>query len=176
MSIAESEGPKMNKPRQHSLLREGITTGAIGATAVAVWFLLLDTIQGRPLYTPGVLGSALFSLMGPPFSESEGLRVFGYTIFHYAVFSVLGIALVYVVHRSRREPAILAGLLLMFVAFEIGFYGFAALLSEPEILGNIGWYQIAIGNLVATASMGTYLWRTHPLLGRDFAHALSGRE
>jgi hypothetical protein len=25
----------------------------------------------------------------------------------------------------------------------------------PTILGNLGWYQMALGNLVAAASMGT---------------------
>jgi len=40
------------------LYQEGMIAGVIGAIAVAVWFLLLDTAAGRPLYTPTVL--ALF--------------------------------------------------------------------------------------------------------------------
>ena len=39
---------------------EGIVAGLIGAATVAVWFFILDAIQGRPLYTPTVLGTALF--------------------------------------------------------------------------------------------------------------------
>ena len=35
-----------------NLLVEGAITGAIGATAVAVWFLIVDAVSGRPLYTP----------------------------------------------------------------------------------------------------------------------------
>jgi len=62
------------------------------------------------------------------------------------------------------------------VTFEVGFYGFTALLSEPGLLGDIGWYQILLGNLLATVTMGTYVWRTHPLLGPDAAHALRGEE
>ena len=151
--------------------------GAIGATSVAIWFLILDTIQGRPLHTPTVLGAALFSVLGgPPLVDSNLLLVAGYTVFHYAVFAAMGALLVYLAHRSHREPNILAGLLVLFVTFEVGFYGLAALLSEPGLLGDLGWYQIMLGNLLATVTMGTYIWRTHPLLSQDLAHALSGDE
>ena len=166
----------MNRYQPHNLIKEGIISGAIGATVVAVWFLILDTMQSRPLHTPEILGATLFSLLGPPFSESEGMRILGYTIFHYLVFCAFGTLLVFIVHRSRREPNILAGLLVMFVTFELGFYFFAAMLGEPELLGDLGWYQIAIGNLLSAAAMGVWIFRTHPMLSQDFAHALRGDE
>ena len=34
-------------------------TGALGASAVAGWFLLTDLLQGRPLSTPSVLGQVI---------------------------------------------------------------------------------------------------------------------
>src|SRR5438067_2400125 len=43
----------------HAVYAEGIRAGLVGAATIAVWFLLLDTIAGRPLYTPNVLGTAL---------------------------------------------------------------------------------------------------------------------
>ncbi|PYO75233.1 MAG: hypothetical protein DMD64_01075, partial [Gemmatimonadetes bacterium] len=42
------------------ILREGFIAGCIGAAAVAVWFLIVDSINGQPLYTPAMLGSAVF--------------------------------------------------------------------------------------------------------------------
>jgi hypothetical protein len=150
--------------------------GVIGATAVALWFLIVDTLQGRPLHTPEVLGGALFSLLGPPFGESDLLRIVGYTLFHYGVFVALGALVIFLVHRSRREPSILAGLLILFVIFEVGFYFFSAFLAEPELLGDLGWYQIGIANLFAAGSMGVYVWRRHPMLSADLSHALSGEE
>ena len=36
----------------HPLLREGVVAGVLGATAIAVWFLFVDLISGRPLSTP----------------------------------------------------------------------------------------------------------------------------
>ena len=42
------------------VLREGFWAGCIGAAAVAVWFLIVDTVNGRPFFTPAMLGSAVF--------------------------------------------------------------------------------------------------------------------
>ena len=39
---------------------EGIIAGIIGAATIAIWVLILDTINGHPLYTPTLLGTALF--------------------------------------------------------------------------------------------------------------------
>ena len=56
----------MAETRRLGVIREGILTGIIGATAVAVWFLIVDTINGHPLYTPRALGAAVFGVLGPP--------------------------------------------------------------------------------------------------------------
>ena len=40
--------------------QEGMIAGALGALTIALWFLLVDTVAGRPLWTPTVLGTALF--------------------------------------------------------------------------------------------------------------------
>ena len=42
---------------------EGLVAGLIGAATIAVWFFILDLYNGRPFYTPNVLGAAL-SLSG----------------------------------------------------------------------------------------------------------------
>src|SRR5436190_19474547 len=45
--------------RTMTLAQEGLIAGLIGAATIAVWFLILDSLSGRPLYTPTVLGRAL---------------------------------------------------------------------------------------------------------------------
>jgi hypothetical protein len=161
---------------RHDVVREGLIAGFLGATSVAVWFLILDTIAGRPFHTPAILGTALLGVLGPAGSEGTITRVIVYTIFHYGVFALAGMLLVAVAHRAQVESSVLAGFLILFVAFEIGFYGLTALLSQQELLGDLAWYQIGIGNLLAAGAMGTYLWRRHPELGSEFAHALGGAE
>src|SRR5204863_4981813 len=59
---SHSEGVDHEASRDFTkLYQEGLIAGLVGAATVALWFLLVDTVQGRPLYTPTVLGSALFS-------------------------------------------------------------------------------------------------------------------
>src|SRR5919109_170591 len=47
------------------VLREGIVAGVIGAAVVAVWFFVIDAIQGEPLRTPRLLGTALLRADDP---------------------------------------------------------------------------------------------------------------
>ncbi|MDH3426995.1 MAG: hypothetical protein OEM23_01040, partial [Gemmatimonadota bacterium] len=52
--------------RANPMVRQGIAAGLIGALVVAVWFLIVDSIAGRPLFTPAALGSAMINGTGPP--------------------------------------------------------------------------------------------------------------
>ncbi len=162
---------------QHNPIREGVIAGFIGATAIAVWFAIIDVVAGRPLNTPSILGAGLISILGKPpmMPDTVGFHVVIYTIFHYAVFVIIGIILVTMVHQSARTPAILAGFLIAFVAFEIGAIGLTALLTESR-LGGMAWYQIFIANLLACAGMFWYMWRRHPALRADFDRALAGTD
>ena len=161
--------------QRQGVLRQGITTGFIGATAVAVWFLIVDTIAGRPLHTPYLLGAAVFGVLGPPAGESAALLIAAYTVFHYAAFAVIGIVLAAIISRGDDDPAVLAGLAIFVVVFQVGFLGFTALLSEWRALGNLAWYQIGAANLVALVLMGGYLYRAYPRAAGGMANALGGR-
>lgn len=162
---------------RQSLVREGVIAGAIGATSVAVWFFVLDAIAGRPFHTPRVLGAAFFSVLGPAMSpDSPAMIVAGYTAFHYVAFAILGIIAAALVRASQREPNIVAGLVVLFVAFEAGFYGLTALLTQSELLGSLAWWQVGVANLIAAALMGAYMLKLHPELRREMDYALSGKE
>ncbi len=167
---------RMTPALHSSAVREGIIAGALGATVVAVWFLGVDVIAGHPLRTPELLGRALVSVLGPAGSEGAFTYIAAYTVFHYAVFALIGMLAAIAIHWAEREPTVLAGFLILFVVAEIGFYGLVGFLSEPAVLGGIAWYQVLIGNVLSAAVMGWYLWRAHPRLAADFDHALSGRE
>jgi hypothetical protein len=156
----------------HSVVREGVVAGLMGATAVAVWFFVVDLIGGRPLFTPTTLGEGLLSIFGSA-PEPQFMKIIAYTIFHYAVFILVGMLAVFLVHAGERTASVLAGSMILFVAFELGFYGMVALLQET-VLGNFAWYQILAGNLLAAILMGTYLWRGHPAARRSLVRALEG--
>ena len=157
-------------------VREGIIAGLIGATSIAIWFLIVDTVAGRPFQTPAVLGIGLLSVFGPRGDEGAVAQVLAYTIFHYGIFLGIGIVVSYIVHRAEQDDTVLAVALILFVALELGFYGLVAVLSQSRQLGSLAWYQVLAGNLIAALTMGIYIWRTHPELRRELQHALVGDE
>lgn len=162
--------------KRHSAIREGIIAGVIGATAVAAWFFIVDIIAGNPFYTPEVLGRGVLSVLGPPGAESPALVVAFYTLIHYAAFIFIGVLAAAIVHATEKQPSLLAGALILFVAAEVAFYGFTAMLAETDALGTLAWYQIGLANLLAAILMGGYLWRTHPAIGGRLSYVLGGGE
>ena len=146
----------------HSVISEGIDVGIIGALAVAVWFLILDTLAGHPFQTPSLLGQVV--LFGDASPDTSGV-VFGailvYTAFHFAVFALLGMGLVALVHWGEREPVVRYALLPVFLVFEVLFYGLLEVFSErtDELFP---FWAVLVANTLAAVCMAAYLWFRHP--------------
>jgi len=162
---------------RHNSVREGILAGIIGATAIVVWFAVIDIVSGQPFHTPDILGAGLISILGKPpmMPDTTGIHVLIYTVFHYVAFALVGILIAVVVHQSSRTPAVLAGALVAFVAFQLGAIGITTLFTETR-LGGMAWYQIFLANLLATALMFWFMWRRHPQLRGDLDRALTGTD
>lgn len=150
----------------HPLTRQGIAAGVLGGTAVAVWFLVVDTVLRDPLYTPAALGTLLFRGGGGPENVvvAPG-TVLGYTLVHYAAFLLFGVILSGITEQVERHPPLVFGLLLLFVVFELFFVAMVAVLGS-WILEALAWWSVLLGNLLAAVTMGTYMWRVHPELRR----------
>lgn len=159
---------------RHSIVRDGLTAGVLGATVVAAWFFLIDLFFSRPLETPFVLGRGLIGIFGIAPTNRMGV-IAAYTVFHYAAFIGVALLAAFIIHSGERMPSVLAGAFLFFVAIELGFYLMTLILSKSPSYGGLSAVQVATGNLVAAIAMGTYLWRTHPKLKAGLDHALSGR-
>ena len=159
-----------------SIFSEGIRAGLLGATIVALWFLVIDFLRGRPFLVPAALGHALLHGTGLARNEGIAVHVLAYSVFHYFAFLLVGIIAAVVLRHAEREPSLLAGAFLLFAVFEIGFYLLTALLAESSSIGMAAWYLVAGGNLLAALAMGIYLWRSHPGLGARLDQALSGRD
>lgn len=144
------------------LLREGLVTGLVGATAVAAWFLLVDFVSGRPFYTPAMLGSAVFwGLRDPALVEITFPAVIGYTMLHVVAFALVGMIAAVLAALVENFPSTLFIAVVFFAIFEVGFYIVVAILAQP-LLGALAWSSVAIGNLIAAGGMGFFLWRAHP--------------
>src|SRR5262245_22644140 len=78
-----------------SAYAEGIRAGLVGAATIALWFAILDVLRGQPLFTPTVLGTAIFR-GGAGLEQPEALpasleMVLSFTWIHLLVFLLLGI-------------------------------------------------------------------------------------
>ncbi|MBI3982928.1 MAG: hypothetical protein HY337_08460 [Gemmatimonadetes bacterium] len=155
------------------ILREGFVSGLIGAAGVATWFLIVDTVAGRPLFTPAMLGDALFWGLRDPSQVSIAFpTVVGYTMVHVLAFVVVGLIAALLAYEVELFPATLFVVVVCFAIFEFGFYVIVATLARP-LLGALAWWNVAIGNAIAAFGMGYYLWRMHPKLRAELkAHPL----
>ena len=150
-----------------TILTEGFITGIIGAGVVAAWFLLLDTIQHEPLYTPSLLGTVLFKgsdAASAAHTVDPGM-VAAYTIVHHLAFVGVGIVASFLVAEMEHVPPLGIALLFLFVIFETGFLIFLLAVGEPFLgRGGIALWGVAVANLLAAAGMASYLWYRHPRL------------
>jgi putative oxidoreductase len=158
----------------HPLLHDGVIAGLIGAAVIAIWFFIVDGVSGRPFFTPATLGHGLLTVLGkePKVDDSMTVHVLAYTVFHFGAFMLVGLVTSLIVFLAQREPSILFGFVVLFVAFEVGFYAFVGLLHQATPLREFAWYQVLIGNLLAAGAMGYYFWRTHKELAEEFRHSL----
>jgi hypothetical protein len=156
----------------NAVAREGISAGFIGATAIAVWFAIIDAIRGNLLDTPVMLGTALGTLFLDGQEPGRAAAVLLYTVFHFAIFCLIGLVLAWVVARAERVPSAFIGVLILFVAFEVGWIGWTMVLAEG--FGGLTWAQVFVPNLIAAAAMGFYMWRQHPSLPGRVNAVLAG--
>ena len=144
------------------VLEDGLFAGVIGGGLVALWYLLLDTVGGRPLFTPALLGSVLFKGA----SDAVGVQiepqvVAWYTAVHFLAFLGMGIVTSWLATQFERFPTVGVAILFLFVIFETFFFIFA-FTAGKAVLGTLGLWTIAVANLLAAAGMALYLVRRHP--------------
>jgi predicted membrane-bound dolichyl-phosphate-mannose-protein mannosyltransferase len=89
--------------------------------------------------------------------------VAAYTALHFATFAAIGVAVEWAAERTERAPGVLRAAVLTFVLVEGLFIGVVGALSQ-WVLGALGYWAVAVGNLLALASMAMWLLATHPRL------------
>ena len=162
----QTDATPVRESRTTALYQEGLIAGLVGAATIAVWFLILDSLSGRPLYTPTVLGTALFR-RGAPTRLVEVLpnfeMVLMFTWVHGLVFVAIGGIVARLLALAERQANVGFGILMLFVFFEFGFIVGAMFFAEP-ILHALAWPAVLVANLLAAAAMGGYFWLRHPNL------------
>jgi hypothetical protein len=155
---------------QHSRTRiiiDGAVAGVMGAIVVALWFLIFDTIRGHPFETPALLAATI--LHGTHTAEVHraiGLLTLEYSLIHFAAFIAFGIAGGLLLEACETESSLLFSLVIFFVAFEVFFIAVVLFLG-PNVMVELTWWGIIVGNLLATGAMLSYFFWRHPILAFD---------
>ena len=148
--------------------KEGFVAGALGAAAVAVWFLLYDTAAGAPLRTPALLGAAVLEGLRDPAALTISLPlILKYTLVHGAAFVVFGWLAAGLLALGDREPRLLYAFVMLFVCFEVFCFAMIAVLAQ-WLLETLAWWTIVAANLLAALAMLGYLLREHRVAWRAF--------
>jgi len=136
--------------------------GAIGGSVVAIFFLVVDLINGQAFFTPSLMGTVLFTGVAAESVTSVQLdMVTYYTLVHFLTFGILGAASSIAVHEVEmhaHHPYLVLAVLL--VVFEMGFILMASIFMYG-IIQVIGVLPITIANILAAGSIGGFLYTTH---------------
>jgi hypothetical protein len=136
--------------------------GAIGGSAVALFFVAVDLLDGQPLFTPALMGSVLFHGVAAEDVVKVQLDAVAYfTLAHMAAFVAIGAAVTWLVHEVElhsRHPAVV--LVVVFAIIEAGFLTVASL-GLPGVIARVGIIPIGIANVLAAGSMGAFLAWSH---------------
>jgi hypothetical protein len=161
--------PATPKSTLSEILLDGLFTGIIGALIVALWFLALDTLAGRPLYTPALLGNIVlhgFSDANAGLLTIEPVAVAAYTAVHLLLFVAVGVVFSYAMTLFERFPIMFFVLLVAFVSLQAGLFVLDSVLGAAMFRQLAPW-AVIVANLLASAGMAFYQWRRHPsVLGR----------
>lgn len=153
----------------HSFARESATAGLLGAGAVALWFLVLDSAEGHPFVTPSVLGQVvLLGITEPVLTTPDWAAVAAYTALHVTAFLLFGMLVTWLVFQADRSMLALFGLFMLFVAFEGFFSGMLAMLFEGTA-GLFPVWKVLVANTLAVVAMAGYLLPRHPAIWRRLA-------
>ena len=147
--------------------------GALGGSAVALFFVVVDLLDGQPLFTPSLMGSVLFKGVAAEDVVKVKLDAVAYfTLAHMFAFAVLGAAVTLLVHEVElhsRHPAVV--LVVVFGIIEAGFLTVASS-AMPGVVARVGIVPIGIANLLAAGSIAAFLvWSHQP--GRRVAEEIS---
>ena len=161
----QASSPEAAAARAHDLaviIEHGVVAGMIGATVVAVWFLLFDVMLREPFFTPSLIGSVIFLGIDAHLVTSVNTSmVWAYTGLHGAVFLIAGTVLAWMFSLVERNPQFGLVLVLLFLLFQSVVFGFEVAIV-PSLVGVLGAWAVALANLLAAVAMFWFLLRRRP--------------
>jgi len=150
------------------IVADGVVAGLIGGAVIAIWFFIFDAVNGRPLWSPALLASALLHGSGEPvaMTQTAWTLVAEYSVVHFLVFALIGAIGALLIAAAEETPELFAPLLIFTAGFQL-FFVALLMLAGPTAAAAMPWWKVIIGNLMATTAMLAYfLWR-QPILAEN---------
>lgn len=149
--------------------KHGAIGGILAATAIVAFFLVVDLAQGQLFQTPKLLAGVL---LGRDVATLGGGTLVLYTVLHYAVFAVAGVAAGWLLRAVRAPASVLVGLVVGFFLFDALFYA-GVTLTGVNVVEALGWPSFLAGNLLGGMTLMLYLSRSGAVPTRSWTEALS---
>ncbi|MDX1673388.1 MAG: hypothetical protein R3314_01205 [Longimicrobiales bacterium] len=149
--------------------RHGVVGGLLAATAIVVFFLIVDLAQGQLFQTPRFLAGVL---MGTEVGEVGFGLIALYTVIHYAVFAVVGVATAWVLRVTGAPASVLLGLVVGFLLFDLIFYA-GVTFTGVNVVERLGWPWLLAGNLLGGVALMLFLARSGAVRSRRWTDALA---
>lgn len=134
-------------------------SAAIGGSAVALMFLVIDLVMGRPLFTPSLLGATLFfDVPADTYSLIDLRSVTFYSVVHFAAFAALGFIGSFVYQRvfAANGPAWPVTAITIFLLGQGGFL-LASATVMPGAADRLGHVLVVASNVLAAATMAAFM-------------------
>lgn len=136
--------------------------GGIGGSTIALFFLVMDVLEGRALYTPTMMGAVLFERVAASSVETVRLDMVAFfSVFHFATFALLAAGLSYVSRASRAVE----GHFLVMAAIVFSVLTAVILVADwlfmPGVVEALGYGQVMIANALTGLAMGAFMKWSH---------------
>jgi len=144
------------------LLYDAFYGAAIGGSVIALFFLVVDALAGQPLFTPSLIGTALFSSGEVSLNTPIRLDMVAYfSAVHFATFLALGGAISTMCRwtgLSQSNPVYVTIATFLILT---GVFLLASALFMEGVGSVIGLGKILAANLLTGISMGWFLSYAH---------------
>lgn len=134
--------------------------GAVGGTVTALFFLIVDAIQGQALYTPSMLGTALFTDTIVPGVRLDMVALF--SVVHFATFFAVGgfASWLHLTWEPLRNQFLALGVVIFAVLTALLFV--ADWLVLDGVASGLGIFKVLLANALTAGAMTAFIGRALP--------------
>ena len=134
--------------------------GALGGSVIALYFLIADAILGQALYTPSLLGTALFLDTTTTVVRTDMVALF--SIVHFVAFFALGgvASWLHLTWKPLRHRMASLGVVLFVLLTGALFLG--DWLVMDGVVRALGVFEVLLANAITATAMAAFITRTLP--------------